>query len=99
MTPEREEWLLDAMMFAGRVVRCTVEPFDTEAFGGKTASRVTMEISRKAAIENEDFPSHLMATFVFPTAGMTIEQIQDAAFERAQKMLTHSGPDRDKAPD
>lgn len=99
MTPEREEWLLDAIMFAGRVVRCTVEPFDTQAFGGKTASRVTVEVSRDAAIESEDFPSRLTATFVFPTAGMTVEQIQDAAFERAQKMLTHSGPARDNAPD
>ncbi|WP_367394535.1 hypothetical protein [Cupriavidus sp. Agwp_2] len=97
MTPEREEWLLDAMMFAGRVARCTVEPFDTTAFGGKTASRVTLEIIRDAAIDG-DFPCSLSATFVFPTAGKTIEQIQDEAFERAQKMLRHTGPDRDKAP-
>lgn len=99
MTPEREEWLLDAMMFTGRVTRCTVEPFDTTAFGGKTASRVTLELARDAAIQGEDFPSSLVATFVFPTAGKTIEQIQNEAFERAMKMLKHTGPERDNKPD
>lgn len=87
MANQTEEQLLDAVVYSGSVIRCSVEPLGSNPFVGAGFNQVTVEIGRRDEA-GEHF--RLSITTSMQTDGLTLQQIQGYALGHAQKLIEHT---------
>ena len=84
---QQEEELLDAVVFTGSVIRCTIEPIGDRFALDTGFNQVKLEIGRP---DDQGSQLRLSITTNMRTDGLTLSQIQGYALEHASKLVEHT---------